>query len=249
MNTMPQSLPSSGDLRPPANENFDSVSWAYCYAHDPNEDGALVRGYSGGRWSGFAVDEVAHTFGTSTTTYVVASRADGSISFSTSTTNWNNPADYVRIESVVTNGSQITGVTDYRGGAGGVHGSSGVPPGVSDVYFAVAASDEETPLTTGTAKITFHWPLTGTLAEVWAGLSTPQASGSTLTVDVNDAGSTMLSTKITIDNTEDTSLTAATPPVLSDTSVTKGGKATIDIDQIGDGTACGLKVYFRITPP
>ena len=67
-------------------------------------------------------------------------------------------------------------------------------------------------------------------------------------MDVNDGGGTMLSTKITVDNTEATSLTAATPPVISDSVVVKGGTATIDIDQVGDGTAAGLKLYFRIQP-
>jgi hypothetical protein len=31
---------------------------------------------------------------------------------------------------------------------------------------------------------------------------------------------------------------------MSDTSLAKGAKITIDIDQIGDGTAKGLKVYL-----
>lgn len=120
------------------------------------------------------------------------------------------------------------------------------------VHFPVAASDEITALTAGTTKIKFHWPITGTVTEVFAGLSTPQATtggGSIFTVDVNNAGATMLSTKITIDNTEETSLTAATPPVLNGSAaVTKGAAGTIDIDLVGDGTAKGLKLYFTITP-
>lgn len=126
------------------------------------------------------------------------------------------------------------------------YGISGVfPHALSiDAPFPFAASDETTALTTGTAKITLHMPYAMKLREIFAGLSTPQSSGSTFTVDVNKNGSSILSTKITIDNTEDTSLTAATPPVLSDTELAKGDKVTIDIDQIGNGTAKGLKVYF-----
>ncbi len=108
----------------------------------------------------------------------------------------------------------------------------------------IACSDETTALTTGTAKVTFHMPYAFTLSEVFAGLTTAQASGSIFTVDVNEAGVSILSTKLTIDNTEETSLTAATPPVISDASIAKGAKITIDVDQIGNGTAKGLKVYL-----
>ncbi|MGA0610575.1 hypothetical protein [Caldimonas sp. KR1-144] len=129
------------------------------------------------------------------------------------------------------------------GGVGGADGS---------IVLPVACSDEATALTAGNAKVTFHYPMTGNVTEVWAGLTTPQAAngaGGIFTVDVNNAGASILSTKITIDNTEETSLTAASAPVISNPSVTKGAKGTIDIDQIGDGSAKGLKVYIKITPP
>ena len=106
----------------------------------------------------------------------------------------------------------------------------------------VAASDETTALTVGTAKVTFRIPKALTLKAVRAGLSTAQTSGSILTVDINKNGTTVLSTKITIDNTEKTSVTAATPAVISVTSFADDDEVTIDIDQVGDGTAKGLKV-------
>lgn len=108
--------------------------------------------------------------------------------------------------------------------------------------IVVACSDETTALTTGTAKLTFRMPYAFTLTGVRASLTTAQASGSILTVDINEAGSTILSTKLTIDNTEKTSTTAATPPVISDTALADDAEITIDIDQVGDGTAKGLKV-------
>ena len=108
----------------------------------------------------------------------------------------------------------------------------------------IACGDESTAITAGTAKITFHMPFDFEVKEVIAGLKTAQASGSIFTVDVNESGSSILSTKLTIDNTEETSLTAATPPVISDTSLAKGAKITIDVDQIGNGSAVGLKVYL-----
>lgn len=110
--------------------------------------------------------------------------------------------------------------------------------------FCVAASDETTALTTGTAKITFRMPYAFTLTGIRASLSTAQTSGSILTVDVKESGTTILSTKITIDNTEKTSTTAVTPPVISDASLADDAEITVNIDQVGDGTAKGLKLYL-----
>jgi len=108
----------------------------------------------------------------------------------------------------------------------------------------VAASDETTALTTGIAKVTFRMPYAFTLTSVRASLTTAQTSGSIFTVDINDSGTTILSTKLTIDNTEKTSTTAATAAVISDASLADDAEITIDIDQIGDGTAKGLKVIL-----
>jgi hypothetical protein len=63
-------------------------------------------------------------------------------------------------------------------------------------------------------------------------------------VDINEEGTSILSTKLTIDNTEKSSATAATPPVISDTALGDDAEITIDIDQIGNGTAKGLKVML-----
>jgi hypothetical protein len=110
------------------------------------------------------------------------------------------------------------------------------------IEIQVAASDETTALTTGTAKVTFRTPCAITVTAVRASLTTAQTSGSIFTVDINEGGTSILSTKLTIDNTEKTSTTAATPPVISDTALADDAEMTIDIDQIGDGTAKGLKV-------
>jgi hypothetical protein len=106
----------------------------------------------------------------------------------------------------------------------------------------LAASDETTALTAGTGKVTFRMPYAMTVTAVRASLTTAQASGSIFTVDINESGTTILSTKLTIDNTEKTSTTAATPAVISDTALADDAEITIDIDQIGNGTATGLKI-------
>lgn len=105
-----------------------------------------------------------------------------------------------------------------------------------------AASDETTALTTGTGKMTFRMPFAFTVTDIRGSLTTAQTSGSIFTVNVKESGTTILSTKLTIDNGEKTSTTAATPPVLSDTSLADDAEITVDIDSLGDGTAKGLKV-------
>lgn len=110
--------------------------------------------------------------------------------------------------------------------------------------IGIACSDETTALTTGTAKATFRMPFAYTVTAVKASLTTAQTSGSIFTVDINEGGTTILSTKLTIDNTEKTSATAATAAVISDASLAADAEITIDVDQIGDGTAKGLKVWL-----
>lgn len=106
--------------------------------------------------------------------------------------------------------------------------------------ITVAISDETTAITTGTAKITFRMPFAFTLTEVRASLATASSSG-TPTFDINEAGSTILSTKLTIDANEKTSTTAATAAVISDTALADDAEITIDVDVAGTG-AKGAKI-------
>jgi hypothetical protein len=108
--------------------------------------------------------------------------------------------------------------------------------------MVVACSDEATALVAGAAKVAFRMGYAFTVTGVRASLSTAQTSGSIFTVDINEAGTSILSTKLTIDNTEKTSTSAATPAVISDSSIADDAEITVDIDQVGDGTAKGLKI-------
>jgi hypothetical protein len=117
---------------------------------------------------------------------------------------------------------------------------------VSDTQcIAIACSDETTALTTGTAKVTFRMPYAFTLTDVRASVTTAPTGGTLLTVDVNEAGSTILSTKLTFDASEKTTTTAATPRVISDSSLADDAEITVDIDAVGSTIAgAGLKVYL-----
>lgn len=109
----------------------------------------------------------------------------------------------------------------------------------------IACSDETTNLTVGVGKVTFRMPYAFTLVGLpRASLATAQAAGSVVTVDINEAGTSILSTKLTIDNTARTSKTAATACVLSDTSLADDAEITVDIDQVGTALAKGLKVVL-----
>ena len=110
--------------------------------------------------------------------------------------------------------------------------------------FVVACSDETTALTTGT-KVTMRMPYAFTLTAVRASLTTAGTGANLVTVDIEQGGSSILSTNITIDATETTSTTATTPPVISTSALTDDASIDFDIDQIDSGgVSAGLKVYL-----
>lgn len=108
--------------------------------------------------------------------------------------------------------------------------------------IALAVSDETTAITTGTAKVTFRMPYAFTVTSVKASLTTASSSGLP-TFDINEGGTTILSTKLTIDANELTSVTAATAAVVSDTALAEDAEMTVDIDVAGTG-AKGAKIYI-----
>lgn len=111
--------------------------------------------------------------------------------------------------------------------------------------FIIAASDETTALTTGTAKVTFRAPYAFTLTAVRASVTTAPTGGTLLTVDINESGTTVLSTKLTFDASEKTTTTATTAAVISDSAIADDAEITIDIDAVGSTIAgAGLKVYL-----
>lgn len=117
-------------------------------------------------------------------------------------------------------------------------------PLIETAALPFGVGDESTALAAGTAKITFRAPFAMTLdALPMASLTTASSSG-TVDIDINVNGSSIFSTIITIDANETTSATAATPAVLSTTSIAFNSEIKVDID--ADGTnAAGLKGLLR----
>ena len=113
---------------------------------------------------------------------------------------------------------------------------------VFNEVILLACSDETTALTVGTGKVTFRCPFAFYVTGVSASVTTAPV-GSTIICDINEAGSTILSTKLSIDASEKTSTSAASAVVISDASIAADAEITVDIDQIGSSTAgAGLKV-------
>lgn len=117
-----------------------------------------------------------------------------------------------------------------------------VTGGAAIPTMMIAVSDETTDLVTGINKITFRATQAMTLLEIRANCATAP-TGSKIIVDINVNGSSILSTKLTIDAGEKTSVIADVAAVISDASIVDDDEITIDVDQIGSVIAgAGLKV-------
>jgi len=111
----------------------------------------------------------------------------------------------------------------------------------------IACSDETSNLTTGNAKVTFRAPYKFIINDVRLNVNTAP-TGNTILVDINNSGSTIFTTRPSIDANEKTSTTAATPYVIGSPYVLDDQELTINIDQIGSTVAGkGLKVHLTIT--
>lgn len=119
-----------------------------------------------------------------------------------------------------------------------------ITPPPTAATLQVAGSDLVTALTTGTSVAYFRAPTDILVTEVRASLLTASTSGA-VTVDINVNGSSMLSTLLTIDQDEKTSVTAATPAVINPSlsTIASDDEVTVDIDGAGSG-ALGLIITF-----
>lgn len=114
---------------------------------------------------------------------------------------------------------------------------------IGDQWICLKSSDETTTITTGVDKITLNGFPACTVLAVRAALVTASTSGLP-TFDINEGGVSILSTKLTIDINELSSVTAATAAVISDSTIANDAKITIDIDVAGTG-AKGWMIYMQ----
>jgi hypothetical protein len=151
---------------------------------------------------------------------------DGSLAWTA--LSYYNYADTVTL----TGGTGISITNDYE-----ISFTGGTIPTTYPYDLTVAASDETTAITTGTAKLTFISPAAFTLTGVTASLTTTGSTSSV--IDVNYNGSTVFASPITLASGEYYGTTATTT-----SAIARYGKFTIDIDTAGTD-ATGVKISLE----
>lgn len=244
-----------------ANNLFDAASIAMAYGRHAEACSGLTFAYYGVRFGGTPIANGSNVCDASDTTYMIVELGTGDVTFDTDDTDWNDSANFARAYLIVTGADSVTSYEDHRFGAGGVL----APPGAVSASFGsltgdptdnadladllvqdwpYAMSDRATALSTGTNNASFHAPFDFDLLEVQTEIDTVSSSG-LVTVDFNKAGTTVLSTKCSIDASEKTSITAATPAVISGATFNKGDLCSNDIDAAGTG-AKGLIAHWIV---
>ena len=111
----------------------------------------------------------------------------------------------------------------------------------------LAVVDETTNVTVSSARASFRAPSAMTLTSIpRASLNVASSSG-LVTCDIKLNGTTVLgANKLSIDATEKTSTTAATPTTLATTAISDDAEITVDITDAGTG-AKGLKITLYYT--
>ena len=102
--------------------------------------------------------------------------------------------------------------------------------------FIVSLTAEDGDLTVADDLAQIRMPFAFTLTEVRAFVNTAP-TGAKLIFDIEESGSSILSSLLDIDISEKSSETAATPPVISDTALADDAILSFNCDQIGSSTA------------
>jgi hypothetical protein len=110
----------------------------------------------------------------------------------------------------------------------------------------MALSDETTALSTTSTTvpiITFRMPYAMLLTDIRASLTSASNSGNVIIGNIKESGIDIISTSLTIDVNEKTSVTAATPVVINDAALADDAEITVFLTGAGSN-ATGLKIVF-----
>lgn len=110
------------------------------------------------------------------------------------------------------------------------------------IIIQLVANDGVLAVGTGLGLIPIPWGKR--LVAVHAEVATAGLTGLT-TIDINKNGTTMLSTKITLDSGEEGSDTASTPAVISVSEVAENDVLTFDVDGISSTAPLGLTIRMQ----
>lgn len=102
------------------NENFDSLAGASVYGLRQPATTGLTWAYWGGWFNGATRSQGTLSLTNNATNYIVVAKASHTVSAATTTTNWDNLADYWRIGIATTVSGAITAYVDARLSPGGV---------------------------------------------------------------------------------------------------------------------------------
>ena len=152
----------------------------------------------------------------------------------------------------VTTNANLTGDVTSTGNAtaiaAGVIVLGDIANSAKTEMISIALGNETTVLaaaSTSVPVVTYHMPYAFTLTNVKVGLTAAGTGAALVTIDVHEAGTTVLSTKVTVDASEKTSATAATQPVISDSALAADSLIEIFVDLIDtNNVAAGAKVYL-----
>ena len=104
-----------------------------------------------------------------------------------------------------------------------------------EIAFSYPGTDDD--LETGTDLVSFTFPYGFEIYSTYASVSTAPA-GSDIIVDINVDDSSIYTTNLLhIDDGDTTSYGSSTTPNITTTTVPAGQVMTVDIDQVGSGTA------------
>ena len=109
-----------------ANELFDAMSPAALFGRRGRTTSGLTWGYYGGRYGGMAIDHDTIVLPASeASVYIVALKADGTVSQSTTSTNWDDTDNYERLYIATTGTASITAWEDFREWISSASGAGG----------------------------------------------------------------------------------------------------------------------------
>lgn len=93
-------------------------------------------------------------------------------------------------------------------------------------------------------KVVFRAPYAATITGARLTVRTAQSSGSLLRADIKVNGVSIFSTRVTVDNGEKTSRTAATADVIANTAIANDDEIELYIDQAGTGGAGPFLILY-----
>lgn len=122
--------------------------------------------------------------------------------------------------------------------------AASTPKANGDQWLAFAFPDQTNAIVTDVAAFTWMVPQACIIKDVDASLKTASSSG-VVQFDITEGGSSILSTKLTIDANEKNTSAAATAEVISDTALARYSEMIIKIDYPGTG-AIGPMIYILV---